>query len=936
MARELAIAYVNIVAAANSIAPTVRKELAKVEDDGAATSARVGSSFTGALKTATNAGATLLTTLTTGLLALAGKGGFTRALNIDTAEAKMTALGYTQQAVVDVMQTALASVKGTAFGLGDAATLATQLLASGIKPGADLARALGNTADLAAVAGVNLGDLQSVMGQLVGKGRLYTEDLMQLGERGLPVFAWLADSMGVTQEKIRDMVSEGKLDFADFQRAVEEHIGGAAKATDSYKSSWENIKAALSRGGAVVATPVLDQLKAIYDVAIPVVDKITESIKPLVDVVVARLTPAFDTFLNALSGTSSFGAVDGLLGLLNDLGVLISGLITGDGLAGIEGLLSGIGAVLGPIVGMIASVGGSSIAAMLGPLGVLIPQVTPLVGGLLGLLVSLLTQSEALRGAFGQVFDTLGRAINTLQPYLQPLVEAFGDLAQMLGATLSRVLMTVVVPTLSFLGEQVLPAILPVLTDIIDAFSSGLGPALGMLVPILQMIVQQAMPAFMGVLNTLLPIIDSVAKQALPALLPLLSTLASTFGGALAQALSAVLPALQSIVNAVLPALSDVLTTLGPIIAGVAYQLGDIFGQAISLLAPVIEQLTPILGELITMIGGILAEVLTEVSPLLSTLADFLMQLMPIVMQLVPPLLQIVEALLPLVGVVGDLITSLLPPLVDLIMAILPPLLEVITNIVDALVPALTWLAGVIRDYVVPYLQLVIDFWSKVITVVIDVVKVIVEKLLQALDWWQDRMVKLPGAIRDMVERGINLIKGMAEIWKQKIEEIIGDVLGIKAKIEGAFLGAGDWLIDTGKNIIKGLIEGLKSQFTKVKDTLSNLTDLIPTWKGPAEVDAKLLTGPGQKIIRSLVTGFQIEAPAAKAYLGDFTSQLAAVDPGFVSPAAQPLTRADLEAFAKEISERIAGLAAIITDQRLDTLTERVRDTRRQGGEVTV
>src|SRR5690606_31764006 len=66
---------------------------------------------------------------------LAAAGGISRALNIDTAQTKLKALGYDAQEMSGIMDSALESVKGTSYGLGDAATLASQALAAGIPQG---------------------------------------------------------------------------------------------------------------------------------------------------------------------------------------------------------------------------------------------------------------------------------------------------------------------------------------------------------------------------------------------------------------------------------------------------------------------------------------------------------------------------------------------------------------------------------------------------------------------------------------------------------------------------------------------------------------------------------------------------------------------------------------------------------------------------------
>jgi hypothetical protein len=62
-------------------------------------------------------------------------------------------------------------------------------------------------------------------------------------------------------------------------------------------------------------------------------------------------------------------------------------------------------------------------------------------------------------------------------------------------------------------------------------------------------------------------------------------------------------------------------------------------------------------------------------------------------------------------------------------------------------------------------------------------------------------------------------------------------------------------LFATGEKIIDSLISGLESKFPTVEGVLHRLTSLLPSWKGPAPVDAVLLTPAGITIMKSLAAG---------------------------------------------------------------------------------
>src|SRR5690606_37813786 len=97
--------------------------------------------------------------------------GFERLKGIENAEAKLRGLGHSAQTVEGIMDNALASVKGTAFGLDEAATTAAGAVAAGIKPGKELERVLGLTGDTATIAGSSMGELGAIFNKVAASNR---------------------------------------------------------------------------------------------------------------------------------------------------------------------------------------------------------------------------------------------------------------------------------------------------------------------------------------------------------------------------------------------------------------------------------------------------------------------------------------------------------------------------------------------------------------------------------------------------------------------------------------------------------------------------------------------------------------------------------------------------------------------------------------------
>lgn len=250
-------AYVQIMPSAKGISGSIQKTLnPEATAAGKSAGSRIANSIS---KSMGSVGKTLTKTITAPIAALgtviAGltiKKGLDRLLAIDTAKAKLEALGHSAKNVDVIMVSALASVKGTAFGLGDAATASASAVAAGIKPGKELTQYLTNVGDAAAIAGVEFSDMGSVFNKIQTGGKATRMELNQMADRGLPVFQWLAEAAGETEDAIQEMVTNGAISSELFNKAIEQNIGGAAQVmgAKSFSAALDNVWAAVGRVGA--------------------------------------------------------------------------------------------------------------------------------------------------------------------------------------------------------------------------------------------------------------------------------------------------------------------------------------------------------------------------------------------------------------------------------------------------------------------------------------------------------------------------------------------------------------------------------------------------------------------------------------------------------------------------------------------------------------
>ncbi|WP_257890580.1 tape measure protein [Rhodococcus sp. USK10] len=330
---ELGTGYLSIVADTRQMPGQITAGLANAQVSADKSGRGMGSKLATGLGATLKVGAAAAGAGVAAVLGTALTHGMSRVVAIDDAKGKLAGLGHTAEGVQTIMDSALASVKGTAYGLGDAAGIAASAVAAGIKPGEDLTRYLKLTGDAATIAGSSLGEMGSIFNKVQTSGKAYTDNLNQLADRGIPIFQWLQDEYGVTAESLSDMVKEGKVDAETFNKVIQDNIGGAAlESGKTLRGSFANMKAALGRAGAAVIEPFLPMMKAGLGKVMEFTDKVTPHLKAGAEKAAAGLTEMGQAFMT--SGAS----IDGPATKMEKFGVKAREVV--DGLRGVWSILA--------------------------------------------------------------------------------------------------------------------------------------------------------------------------------------------------------------------------------------------------------------------------------------------------------------------------------------------------------------------------------------------------------------------------------------------------------------------------------------------------------------------------------------------------------------------------------------------------------------------
>lgn len=108
----------------------------------------------------------------------------------------------------------------TPFSSSDIDSAGKKLLAFNIEAEkvTDTLRRIG---DISAATGSSISEIADIYGKAKVQGRLFAEDMNQFQGRGIPVVQALANTLGVAESEIRNLVSAGKIGFPELEKAFE-------------------------------------------------------------------------------------------------------------------------------------------------------------------------------------------------------------------------------------------------------------------------------------------------------------------------------------------------------------------------------------------------------------------------------------------------------------------------------------------------------------------------------------------------------------------------------------------------------------------------------------------------------------------------------------------------------------------------------------------
>ena len=611
-------------------------------------------------------------------------------------------------------------------------------------------------------------------------------------------------------------------------------------------------------------------------------------------------------------------------------------------------------------------------------------------GGLAGLATALgalngIVNGPAFQGALTTVFTGAFNAIKALEPGVGALTKTFEALAPVIARSMEKAGTAISIlmdglanalrnPAIADGVNKLFDGIVQAAIALAPAFAA-VAPSVGALLgaigdivkaiaPLVTQVAQGLSPAFADFKQSLAPVVDELAKG-------------------LSEALKVVLPVIADVVKQIAEFMRNNPQLTATIIAvvGAMAQLAPVIGTVVSIIgtiASVVGAIIPVIGAVAGVLAGLSAPVLAVVAgigllvaafvtalassePFRNSLAQIFQGLVtmvqPIIAAVIPVLVQIGQAFIGMVSTVVGALVPMVTTIVEIAAQIVSFLAPIVAFLIQTFSPAFEFIGKTVSD--------IFGFIGKVISDAVNIITGILNVFLSALrgDWegaWNGILDVLKG-ILDFIVNTItgafdvvmhifeNLAKMLVDIWNNLwggigdfvvgawngITKTISDGVGsavefvksMPGKIKDGLGNLGGMLVDSGKALIGGFIDGIKSMLNGAKDAVGGVMKAIGDFFPHSPAKRGRFSGRGYTTYsgRALIGDFanSIEAgrgklaSAASFALGGMDFNLSpAADLSAVVPATPAATPA-----AAPAAQQAAGLDAEVISQLVDVLS---------------
>lgn len=284
-------------------------------------------------------------------IALVGGLALRQSAKLETMRISLESMTGSAEKGAAIMQKLVRFTATTPFQLEGVGKAAKTLLAFKVTQ-EEMIPTLRMLGDIAAGTEAPLSDIAQIFGKAKAKGKLMTEELLQLAERGIPIIDVLAKGFGKTKAQIFEMASKSQISFDIMRKAlikVTSKGGVFFKQTEKQSKTLAGVYSTLKDNASLAFAEIGNQMVKTL--------KLREKIVVFTEVIM-RWTASFKLFAdnNPLLAKMIF-IILGLIAALGPLMILISSIAVPLAIAAVAFAVLGTSmtAVLLPVLAVVAA-----------------------------------------------------------------------------------------------------------------------------------------------------------------------------------------------------------------------------------------------------------------------------------------------------------------------------------------------------------------------------------------------------------------------------------------------------------------------------------------------------------------------------------------------------------------------------------------------------
>lgn len=281
------------------------------------------------------------------------------------------------------------------------------------------------------------------------------------------------------------------------------------------------------------------------------------------------------------------------------------------------------------------------------------------------------------------------------------------------------------------------------------------------------------------------------------------------------------------------------------------------------------QTFTPVLGSLVAKLTEVGATIMNTVTPVINNMSA------------------VVQAALPTVQTAFTTVASTIQGVINAVFPYIQTVITTTMNVINAIIT--TVLAAVQGNWDGVWAgigNIATSVWNGIkanVSAAINAVSGVISSVMGAISaYWSG----VWNAVKGLVSSAWN---GITSAVSNGVNNVMNTVRGIGGKIKGAFSGAGNWLLSAGRNIIMGLVNGIKNTIgaavNAAKNAASNVVNaaknalgihspsrvfrdevgkMIPAGLGKGvEANMSLAVNPVQRMVADIMPNSLLNGPAS-------------------------------------------------------------------------